>query len=150
MKKLSSQPSVLTRFPGPHDVPRPFILLQHTVPSGHCHFDLLLETVLGTNLDAQTLKGLQCIQKPLPEDDEITWKTHGAHRRQWLSVSNDGYKNSQGMFYSVDQGTFIIIKIEGFLCIRIQGSWFRGDYLMEVKRAGVHRWKKRVIKTPPA
>ena len=150
MKKSSSQLSALTRFPGPRDLPRPFILLQHTVPSGHCHFDLLLETVIGTNPNARTLKGLQCLQKPSPEDDEITWETHGAHRRKWLSLSNDGCKNSQGTFSSVDQGTFVIFKIDGFLCIRIQGSWLRGDYLMEVKRAGVHRWRKRIIKTHPA
>ena len=143
-KPTTPRLSALTRFPGPYDVPRPFVLLQHTVPSGHCHFDLLLETALGTNLDARTLKGLQCMQKPSPEDDEIIWKTHGAHRRKWLSVSNDGYKNSQGTFSSVDQGTFIIFKIDGFLCIRIQGSWLRGDYLMEVKRAGIHRWRKRI------
>lgn len=143
-KSTTPQPSALTRFSRPHDVPRPFVLLQHTVPSGHCHFDLLLETVIGTNPNARTLKGLQCIQKPLPEDDEITWTTHGAHRRKWLSLSNNGHKNSQGTFSSVDQGTFIIFKIDGFLCIRIQGSWLRGDYLMEVKRAGVHRWRKRI------
>ena len=150
MKKSSSQPSALTRFPGPNNLPRPFILLQHTLPSGHCHFDLLLETVIETNPNARTLKGLQCVQKPSPEDDEITWTTHGAHRRKWLSLSNDEYKNSQGTFSSVDQGTFIIFKIDGFLCIHIQGSWLRGDYLMEVKRAGVHRWRKRIIKTHPA
>ena len=143
-KSTTPQHSALTRFPGQYDVPKPFVLLQHTVPSGHCHFDLLLETALGTNLDDRTLKGLQCMQKPSPEDDKIIWKTHGAHRRKWLSVSNDGYKNSQGTFSSVDQGTFIIFKIDGFLCIRIQGSWLRGDYLMEVKRAGIHRWRKRI------
>ncbi|MBC8318308.1 MAG: hypothetical protein H8E41_10415 [Desulfobulbaceae bacterium] len=150
MKKSSSQLSALTRFPGPNDLPRPFILLQHTLLSGQCHFDLLLETAGGTNPNARTLKGLQCIQKPLSEDNEIIWTTHGVHRRKWLILSNNGYKNSQGTFSSVDQGTFIIFKIDGFLCIRIQGSWLRGDYLMEVKRAGVHRWRKRIIKIHPA
>lgn len=144
MKKSSSQSSPLTRFPGSKNLPRPFILLQHTLPSGHCHFDLLLETVIATNPNARTLKGLQCMKKPSPEDDEIIWKTHGAHRRKWISLSSDGCKNSQGTFSPVDQGTFIVSKIDGFLCIRIQGDWLRGDYLMEVKRAGVHRWRKRI------
>ena len=146
MKKSPTQLSALTRFPGPKDIPRPFILLQHTLPSGHCHFDLLLETVIGTNPNTRTLKGLQCAQKPLPEDDEIIWTTHGAHRRKWLSLPSDGFKNARGTFSSVDQGTFIIYKIDWLLCIRIQGSWLRGDYVMEVKRAGVHRWRKRIIK----
>ena len=101
MKKSSSQPSALTRFPGPKDIPRPFIFLQHTVPSGHCHFDLLLETVIGTDPNARTLKGLQCVQKPSPEDDEIIWKTHGAHRRKWLLLPSDGFKNSRGTFSSL-------------------------------------------------
>lgn len=149
MKKSSSQPSVLTRFPGPHDLPRPFILLQHTLPSGHCHFDLLLETVIGTNQNVRTLKGLQCIQKPSTEDDEITWKIHGVHRRKWISLSNNGCQNSQGTFSPVDQGTFMISQTDGFLRICIQGSWLRGSYVMEIKRAGVHRWRKRIIKTHP-
>jgi len=143
-KATTPQPSTLTRFPGPYNVSRPFVLLQHTVPSGHCHFDLLLETVLGTNLDARSLKGLQCVQRPSPEDDEIIWKTHGAHRRKWLSVSKDGYTNYQGTFSFIDQGTFIVFKIDCFLCIRIQGKWLRGDYLMEIKRPGIHRWRKKL------
>jgi hypothetical protein len=150
MKTASSQLAPLTRFPGPRDLSRPFMLLQHTVPSGHCHFDLLLETVIGTNPNARTLKGLQCIQKPSPGDDEIVWTTHGLHRRKWFSLSNDGCQNSQGTFSPVDQGTFIIFKIDGFLCIRIKGSQLGGNFIMEVKRPGVHRWRKGIIETHPA
>jgi hypothetical protein len=120
----------------------PFVLLRHTGSRLGEHYDLMLETRDGTEMEESSLWALSSHSCPRLQDHRLEWRTHGFHRRRYLFFEGP-LSNNRGQLRRIDAGVYSVRGHGGRLRISLNGLSIRGDYDLFRRQGGRHVWIQR-------
>jgi|CXWL01.1.fsa_nt_gi hypothetical protein len=116
-----------------------YSLLRHTLDARHSHYDLMLELRPGGGISARTLWGFQRSDLPERGAQRMEWRTHGLHRRRYLSFVGDMGEN-RGSVERIDRGQYCVAQVGGRLTLEVSGGLLCGRFTLVSSGYGRHVW----------
>jgi hypothetical protein len=129
----------LASWPGLRRKTLHYVLLRHSLDTRDFHYDLMLELRPGGGSSARTLWGLQRTDLPKRGARRMEWRTHGMHRRRYLTFKGDLGKN-RGSVERIDRGQYCVAQVGGRLTLEIAGKLLSGRFTLLRSGYGRHVW----------
>jgi len=131
----------LRSWPGLRGRSLSFVLLRH-VDIRSPHYDLMLELRPGSDAEERTLLGLQTSELPAPDARRIAWRSHGLHRRLYLSY--EGAIHSGGRVECVDAGSYLVRWNQDCFVLTISGAAISGSFTLLREAQEAHVWNRMI------
>ena len=129
----------LTSWPGQRGKTLRYVLLRHFLDPRHFHYDLMLELRPGGGSSARTLWGLQRTDVAKRGARRLEWRTHGMHRRRYLTYEGDLGTNG-GFVERIGGGQYCVAQVGGRLTLDITGNLLSGRFNLVRLGHGRHLW----------
>ena len=116
-----------------------YVLLRHSLAAPNVHYDLMLELRPGRSSSARTLWGLQRADLPQRGRRRLEWKTHGMHRRRYLTFEGN-LGRDRGSVERLDSGLYCVAQVGGHFALEVTGNLLSGRYKLLRSEYGRHVW----------